>query len=94
MPSNPNEAALLAMTHELGELADELVFVGGAIVGLLVDDTAAAPIRVTRDIDALLQVASTAAYYQMAERLRARGVVGPLWAYFAMMQRLGGLGAT
>ncbi len=29
-------------------------------------------------------------YYKMAERLRARGVVGPLWAYFAMMQRLGG----
>jgi radical SAM superfamily enzyme YgiQ (UPF0313 family) len=29
-------------------------------------------------------------YYRMAERLRARGVVGPLWCYFAMMQRLGG----
>jgi radical SAM superfamily enzyme YgiQ (UPF0313 family) len=33
-------------------------------------------------------------YYKMAERLRARGVVGPLWSYFAMMQRLGGLGAA
>ena len=33
-------------------------------------------------------------YYQMAERLRAKGVVGPLWSYFAMMQRLGGLGAA
>jgi len=30
-------------------------------------------------------------YQQMAERLRARGVIGPLWSYFAMMQRLGGL---
>jgi radical SAM superfamily enzyme YgiQ (UPF0313 family) len=30
------------------------------------------------------------AYHKMAERLRARGVVGPLWGYFAMMQRLGG----
>jgi radical SAM superfamily enzyme YgiQ (UPF0313 family) len=29
-------------------------------------------------------------YFKMAERLRARGVVGPLWAYFAMLQRLGG----
>lgn len=75
MRSNPNEAALLAMTDELGELADDLVFVGGAIVGLLVDDPAAAPVRATRDIDALLQVTSTAAYYQMADRLRARGFV-------------------
>lgn len=33
-------------------------------------------------------------YYQMADRLRAKGVVGPLWSYFAMMQRLGGLGAA
>jgi radical SAM superfamily enzyme YgiQ (UPF0313 family) len=33
-------------------------------------------------------------YYKMAERLRSRGVIGPLWAYFAMMQRLGGLGAA
>jgi len=33
------------------------------------------------------------AYYKMAERLRARGVVGPLWSYFAILQRLGGLGA-
>jgi len=32
-------------------------------------------------------------YYSMAERLRAKGVVGPLWSYFAMMQRLGGIGA-
>jgi radical SAM superfamily enzyme YgiQ (UPF0313 family) len=30
-------------------------------------------------------------YFKMAERLRARGVVGPLWSYFAMMQRLGNL---
>jgi len=29
-------------------------------------------------------------YFAMAERLRARGVVGPLWAYFSILQRLGG----
>jgi radical SAM superfamily enzyme YgiQ (UPF0313 family) len=33
-------------------------------------------------------------YYKMAERLRAKGVVGPLWSYFSMMQRLGGLGTA
>jgi radical SAM superfamily enzyme YgiQ (UPF0313 family) len=30
------------------------------------------------------------AYFKMAERLRSRGVVGPLWVYLAMLQRLGG----
>jgi hypothetical protein len=28
-------------------------------------------------------------YFKLAERLRARGVVGPLWAYFALLQRFG-----
>jgi len=30
-------------------------------------------------------------YVRMAERLRAKGVIGPLWSYFALMQRLVGL---
>jgi radical SAM superfamily enzyme YgiQ (UPF0313 family) len=33
-------------------------------------------------------------YLKMAERLRAKGVLGPLWSYFAMMQRLRGLTST
>jgi radical SAM superfamily enzyme YgiQ (UPF0313 family) len=33
-------------------------------------------------------------YFKMAERLRARGVVGPLWSYFSMMQRLGSMVPT
>jgi radical SAM superfamily enzyme YgiQ (UPF0313 family) len=34
------------------------------------------------------------AYFKMAERLRTRGVVGPLWCYFPIMQRLGGLASA
>ena len=34
------------------------------------------------------------AYFKMAERLRTRGVVGPLWCYFPMMQRLGGVASA
>jgi radical SAM superfamily enzyme YgiQ (UPF0313 family) len=33
-------------------------------------------------------------YVRMAEKLRARGVVGPLWSYFALMQRLNVPGAA
>ncbi len=31
---------------------------------------------------------ATPAYTRLVERLRARGVLGPLWSYFAMLQRL------
>ena len=30
----------------------------------------------------------TPAYYSLVERLRRRGVLGPLWTYFAMLQRI------
>jgi radical SAM superfamily enzyme YgiQ (UPF0313 family) len=33
----------------------------------------------------------TPLYRKLTERLRAKGVVGPLWSYFAMMQRLAGI---
>ncbi len=33
----------------------------------------------------------TPLYRKLTERLRAKGVVGPLWNYFAMMQRLSGV---
>jgi hypothetical protein len=31
------------------------------------------------------------AYRNLVERLRHRGIVGPLWGYFSMLQRLGPL---
>jgi hypothetical protein len=57
----------------LGELADRLVFVGGCATGLLITDPAAAPIRVTQDVDTLVEVASLQEYYRLAEQLRAKG---------------------
>ena len=31
---------------------------------------------------------ATPAYARLVERLRARGVLGPLWSYFALLQRI------
>ena len=72
---NPNLEILSLAVEQLGELADEMVFVGGCATGLLITDTAAPPIRVTRDVDAIVQVVSRADYYQLSEKLRARGFV-------------------
>ena len=58
---------------QLGEIADQMVFVGGCATGLLITDLAAPPIRVTRDVGAIVQVTSRADYYQLSEALRSQG---------------------
>ena len=42
-------------------------------MGLLLSDPAAPPIRVTRDIDALVELASLADYHRLSKRLRHAG---------------------
>jgi len=59
--------------EQLGDIADQMVFVGGCATGLLITDLAAPPIRVTRDVDAIVQVTSRADYYQLSKELRSQG---------------------
>lgn len=70
---NPNLEILELAIHQLGELADDLVFVGGCATGLLLTDPAAAPVRATYDVDAIAQLLSRAEYYQFAEKLKGKG---------------------
>jgi len=70
---NPNLEILELAVDQLGELTDEMVFLGGCATGLLITDSAAPPIRVTKDVDAIVQVVSRAEYYQLADRLREKG---------------------
>jgi hypothetical protein len=71
--ADPNRELLGRAVEQLGDLADELVFVGGCATGLLITDPAAAPIRATRDVDTIVEAASLAEYHRLAPRLRARG---------------------
>lgn len=59
--------------ERLGELADTMVFVGGCATGLLITDLAAPPIRVTRDVDAIVHILSISDYYKLSEQLRNCG---------------------
>jgi hypothetical protein len=59
----------------LGALIDEVVFVGGATVGLWATDQATAEFRPTDDVDVIVEVTSRSAYYRFEERLRALGFV-------------------
>ena len=56
----------------LGPLAREVVFVGGATIGLWATDPAAPPARPTRDVDVIVEIAGLGQYSALGERLRAR----------------------
>lgn len=65
---------LLELAHTaLGALVDEVVFVGGATVALWITDPAAPPVRVTEDVDVIVEVTSRSGYYQFEDRLRKAG---------------------
>lgn len=70
---NPNLRVLEDAVALLGGLADDMVFLGGCATGLLLSDAAAAPPRVTRDVDAIVEVASRGDYYRLAAKLRGLG---------------------
>jgi len=58
----------------LEPILDDLVFVGGAVVPLLLTDTAAQSARVTRDVDAVdVKAVSIVRTYARAEQLRELG---------------------
>lgn len=71
----------------LEPVLDELVFVGGCATGVMITDAAAAGIRPTRDVDAIVDATSYAMYAALSARLRAIGLVedttegAPTWRW-------------
>lgn len=70
---NPNIQILELAVDRLGELANEMVFLGGCATGLLITDPAAPPIRATQDVDVITEVGTLAEYHRLSERLRQKG---------------------
>lgn len=70
---------------KLGDLVSEVVFLGGAVVGLLVTDTATRPPRATKDVDVAIEISSLVDFYELDKRLRAKGfendIRGPVCRY-------------
>lgn len=71
--SDANTELLVRMAKALGELREQMVFVGGCATSLLITDPAAAQVRATQDVDAIVAVTSLAEYRRLGEALRARG---------------------
>ena len=72
MPST-NIRMLQTVANGLGELRDEMVFVGGAVAELYADNPAASEIRPTIDVDCVIEISSRLQFSRMEENLRARG---------------------
>jgi predicted nucleotidyltransferase len=71
--TDPRFRPLLTVAARLGALCDEVVFLGGAIVPLLVTDQGAASARPTDDVDLAVEVTTRVEYYRLSDRLRALG---------------------
>ncbi len=72
--NDPNIGLLEVVAHRLGDaLLQELVFVGGAVAGLLVTDPAMPLIRPTEDVDLIVEVAARPDFHRVEAMLRAQG---------------------
>lgn len=71
--ASANLDMLQRVATRLGDLRERVVFVGGAVIELLITEPGASELRVTSDVDAVVEVASIGAYYTFCEALRAAG---------------------
>jgi hypothetical protein len=68
-----NVNAIKKVAHALGGLNDEVVYVGGAVISLYIDDPAAEDARPTKDVDIALNIASLRALEALRIDLTKRG---------------------
>ena len=73
-PNDPNVVLLEVVAQHLGDaLREQLVFVGGAVAGLLITDPAMPAIRPTDDVDVVAQVVALRDYHAIERALATRG---------------------
>ena len=61
------------VAKRLEPLGVPFAFLGGAVLGLLVDHPELMEIRPTKDVDVIVEVVTLTEYYEMEEKLRAAG---------------------
>ncbi len=68
-----NRMATVKIARALGELNRQVVFVGGAMVSLYVDDPSAEDIRPTKDIDLTFQITTVSQLEELRQALTDKG---------------------
>ncbi|WEN15390.1 hypothetical protein PY254_01535 [Rhodanobacter sp. AS-Z3] len=69
---DPNLPYLRLVAEALGDLREQVVFIGGAVAGLLVTDPVAEGVRATRDVDAVVEAARVQ-FRRIEARIAERG---------------------
>lgn len=72
---DPNLPQLQAIAEALGDLREQVVFVGGSTAGLLLTDPLAEGVRPTLDVDAIVQADSLTHFHRIEDQLAQRGFV-------------------
>ncbi len=75
MKADPNLPLLEEAAAKLKPLLDEIVFVGGVTLGLLITDSAGAGIRGTNDVDVVAEILTYPDYILFSDRLLQAGFV-------------------
>lgn len=70
-----NRAATKKIATALGDLNDQVVYVGGAVVSLYIDDPSADGVRPTKDLDLTMEIASIGELEALREELVMRGFI-------------------
>ena len=73
MRKHPVVARVAKVARFLGDLKDRVVFVGGSVVPFLVPTVVAPTIRMTDDVDCVVQATTTVQYYALSDLLRDCG---------------------
>ena len=68
-----NRERLKVVAKSLGDLCDQVVFLGGATVDLYTTSPAAPSPRPTLDVDCIVEVTSVMQLHELEEKLRSRG---------------------
>jgi hypothetical protein len=71
--ASTNIIMLQTVANGLGNLKDDMVFVGGAVAELYASDPAASDIRPTIDVDCVIELHSRTAHAKLEAELRAKG---------------------
>ena len=72
-PADRNLEILSVVARAIGPLRETVIFVGGCATGLLVTNVRAQPIRLTYDVDLVVQAVSRRAYHDVQKQFAALG---------------------
>lgn len=68
-----NIQMITTVARRLGNLREKVVFVGGCATGLFITDPAMPEVRITKDVDVIIDIVTRTEYYRLEAELRSKG---------------------